>query len=158
MKRLLCTVILATMSAPLWASVGVSINVGQPGFFGQIQLGDYPRPQVLYAQPIVVEQGGYVGEPIYLHVPPGQARRWKDNCHAYGACGRPVYFVQDNWYQNVYAPRYREQHGHDDERGRGDEHDHGRGHDHGDERGGDEHGGGDRHGGEHGGEHGHGHD
>ena len=29
----------------------------------------------------------------------------------YGACGRPVYFVQENWYNDVYVPAYRERHG-----------------------------------------------
>jgi len=25
--------------------VGVSVNVGEPGFYGQINIGDVPRPQ-----------------------------------------------------------------------------------------------------------------
>ena len=29
----------------------------------------------------------------------------------YNACGRPVYFVDDGWYNTVYVPRYRKQHG-----------------------------------------------
>ena len=31
------------------ADAGASVSIGQPGFFGQIDIGDYyPRPQVLY--------------------------------------------------------------------------------------------------------------
>jgi hypothetical protein len=46
--------------------------------------------------------------PIYLRVPPGYARHWSRHCHEYHACGVPVYFVQDRWYNEVYVPRYRE--------------------------------------------------
>lgn len=103
------------------ADVGVSVSIGQPGFYGQIDVGDYyPRPQVLYAQPrvIYVQPAYQYAEPIYLRVPPGHARRWSSYCGRYNACGRPVYFVQDSWYQNVYAPRYQEyrQHGDDGRR------------------------------------------
>ena len=45
--------------------------------------------------------------PIYLRVPPGHQRNWGRYCANYGACGQPVYFVQDNWYRDVYSPYYR---------------------------------------------------
>ncbi len=93
------------------AGVGVSVSVGQPGFYGQLDIGDYyPRPQVLYAEPrvIYVEPVYRYAQPVYLHVPPGHAKRWPNYCGRYNACGRPVYFVQDTWYQNVYVPRYQE--------------------------------------------------
>jgi hypothetical protein len=32
-------------------------------------------------------------------VPPGHAKDWKKHCKHYGACGVPVYFVQDDWVQ-----------------------------------------------------------
>jgi hypothetical protein len=38
------------------------------------------------------------------------AQNWRKHCRKYNACGRPVYFVQDNWYNDVYVPRYRETH------------------------------------------------
>ena len=102
--------------------VAVSITLGQPGFFGQIEIGNVPQPQVIYAQPVVVLQSPtYVSAPpIYLHVPPGHEKHWSRHCAQYNACGRPVYFVRDDWYNNEYVPRYR----HDDEG-----HDHGKGHD-----------------------------
>ena len=53
---------------------------------------------------------GVSGEPLYLRVPPGHSRDWKRYCGRYDACGRPVYFVRNDWYNNVYSPRYREDH------------------------------------------------
>ncbi len=49
-------------------------------------------------------------EPVYLRVPPGHRKNWGKHCRKYGACGQPVLFVQDRWYSDVYAPRYREVH------------------------------------------------
>ncbi|MHB9119182.1 MAG: hypothetical protein ACYC2R_13045 [Burkholderiales bacterium] len=46
-------------------------------------------------------------EPIYLRVPPGHAKHWSKHCREYNACGERVLFVQDNWYEHEYAPRYR---------------------------------------------------
>ena len=114
--------------------VGVSLSIGQPGFYGRLDIGNYPQPQVIYAQPVVIAPvRGVVYQPVYLRVPPGHSRDWRKHCHKYDACGRPVYFVQDRWYSDVYAPRYRERHGGRDERRgerRGDRHsdEHGKGH------------------------------
>ena len=131
-------------TAPAFAAdVGVSISVGQPGFYGNIDIGNYPRPVVVYQQPVVIQPVQVGGPPLYLRVPPGHYKHWNKHCGEYNACGRPVYFVRDSWYNNVYAPQYRERHGneHYDHRdhdrdgwqGRGgdDDHDHGRGDDHG---------------------------
>lgn len=97
------------------ADVGVSVSIGQPGFYGRIDIGDYPYPppRVIYGQPRIVERVYIEREPIYLRVPPGHAKNWPKFCGRYHACGESVYFVQDNWYNNDYAPRYREYH-HDD--------------------------------------------
>lgn len=98
--------------ACLAADVGVSVNIGEPGFYGQINIGNYPQPQVIYQQPVIVERGpDYDDRPIYLRVPPGYERHWGRHCAAYHACGRRVYFVRDDWYNRVYAPHYREEHG-----------------------------------------------
>ncbi len=146
MKRLLLVAALTVAAAPALAQVGVSVNIGEPGFYGQIQLGNsYPPPQVIYQQPVVIEQvPESLGPPVYLRVPPGYARHWDRHCAEYNACGHRVYFVQDSWYNNVYAPRYHEDHygpgpEHRDDHDRGDDHGHGHGHDdHG--RGNDDHG------------------
>jgi uncharacterized protein YcfJ len=111
MKRLLCAIAALAITAPaLAADVGVSVRIGQPGFYGRIDVGSYPAPQLIYAEPLLVQPVpvGVVRQPIYLRVPPGHARNWRKHCYRYSACGQPVYFVQDSWYNDVYVPRYRE--------------------------------------------------
>lgn len=126
---------LAIATQAIAADVGVSVRIGQPGFYGRIDIGDYPVPQIIYTEPIVVRRAVVEYEPIFLHVPPGHAKRWRYYCGRYGACDRPVYFVDDGWYNEVYVPQYRERHGdrdwdrHDD-RARRDDRGHGRKHDH----------------------------
>jgi hypothetical protein len=101
------------------ADVGVSIRVGDPNFYGRIEVGERYQPQVIYTRPILVQQSSYVYPPLYLRVPPGHAKQWNRHCSAYGACGRPVYFVQDNWYRDTYRDRYYRQ---DYDRGHGHGH------------------------------------
>ena len=79
---------LAAFATPALASVDVSINVGQPGFYGQIDLGDAPPPRVIYREPRIVEHVTVEQEPIYLHVRPGESRSWSRYCGEYHACGR----------------------------------------------------------------------
>ncbi|MDP1765749.1 MAG: hypothetical protein Q8K83_02490 [Methylotenera sp.] len=115
MKNFLIAATLATLAfteSAFAADVGVSVSIGQPGFYGRIDIGDYPYPQprVIYRQPRVVERVYVEREPIYMRVPPGHAKNWRKHCHQYNACGERVYFVQDNWYNHDYAPHYREQH------------------------------------------------
>lgn len=153
MKRLLiaASVLLASLCGQAYAAdVGVSVNIGQPGFYGRIDIGDFPRPALLYPQPMMIEQVPYGRPPVYLRVPPGHAKHWKKYCYRYRACGEQVYFVRDDWYQREYVPRYRERHGgdryyegrdrgyegrergHDGyDRDRGGDRDHDRGHGHG---------------------------
>lgn len=114
MKRFLiaAVVTVASITTPaLAADVGVSISIGQPGFYGRIDIGDsYPPPRVIYRQPRVIERVPMDRPPIYLRVPPGHAKHWRKNCHKYNACGERVYFVQDSWYNREYVPRYQQQH------------------------------------------------
>jgi len=56
-------------------------------------------------QRLVAPQPVYIGrpvvrEPVYLWVPPEHRRDWRHHCQRYGACGAPVYFVQDGWYRD----------------------------------------------------------
>lgn len=115
MKRFLiaASVVVATLSIPTHADdVGVSVSIGQPGFYGRIDIGGYPypQPQLIYREPRLIERVYIDREPIYMRVPPGHAKNWRKYCHNYGACGERVYFVQDKWYNQEYAPRYQEQH------------------------------------------------
>lgn len=120
MKNFLFAAALAAAVAPAAATdVGVSVSIGQPGFYGRIDIGDFPPPQVIYAQPVIVQRVPMDRPPIYLHVPPGHAKHWSKHCRKYGACGERVYFVQDDWYNREYVPRYREHRGD----GRGDDRD-----------------------------------
>ena len=113
MKKFLIAALLAgAASGAMAQNVGVDIHLGGPGYYGNIELGNAGPPPVIYRQPLIIERDvRYVGAPMYLRVPPGHAKHWGQHCRAYNACGRPVYFVQDNWYHNTYAPNYRRMHG-----------------------------------------------
>ncbi len=132
-----------------------------PGVYGQVNIGNQGPPPVVYAQPMVIEPQYAPPPPIYLHVPPGHAKDWRNHCHEYNACNRPVYFVRSREYDPEYQRHYQ---AHEreremerqrwDERERGREHGHGHdGDEHGHGHDGDEH----RHGHD-GDDHGHGHE
>jgi len=130
MKRfVLAAALAASLSPALAADVGVSVSIGQPGFYGRIDIGNYPQPALIYPQPVVIAPAPYavVQQPIYLHVPPGHAKDWRKHCGKYNACGQRVYFVQDNWYQNTYVPAYQSRHGGPGKGSKKDK-DHGNGH------------------------------
>ena len=124
MKRFLFAAAMAAATAPAFAAdVGVSISVGEPGFYGQINIGNVPPPVLIYPQPVIIQPVpvGVVRQPIYLHVPPGHEKHWSKHCAQYNACGRRVYFVRDEWYNNEYVPHY--QNAHDNDHGHGHGHD-----------------------------------
>jgi len=129
MRKIYMVLALAAAAAPaLAADVGVSVSVNQPGLYGRIDIGQAPVPPVLvYRQPMIITPGPVVVErpqPIYLHVPPGHARNWRRYCGRYNACGQPVYFVREDWYQRHY--HHHDDHDHDHDRDhRGDDHRHG---------------------------------
>ncbi len=150
MKRFLFAAALAVATVPAFAQVGVSVSIGQPGFYGRLDVGSFPAPQLLYPTPVVIQPVpvGVVRQPIYLNVPPGHAKDWGKHCYKYNACGQPVYFVRNEWYENVYAPGYRERHGgrgYDRDYDRGDRRGYDRGDDQGDRGRGHGHGHGNKH-------------
>jgi hypothetical protein len=104
-----CIAFAALMLAASSTLAQVSVTVGQPGFYGRIDIGSAPPPRLIFPKPVII-QPVQVVQPIYLHVPPGHAQKWSKHCHKYNACSRPVYFVQEDWYKTVYVPHYREQH------------------------------------------------
>jgi hypothetical protein len=114
MKKLIAALALASaaVAGPALAGVGISLDIGAPGFYGQIDIGGF-HPRTLYNQPVLVQRGYYDESPVYLRVPAGQDRNWRYYCGRYNACDRPVYFVRDDWYRNEYAPRYRYEHSRD---------------------------------------------
>jgi hypothetical protein len=60
----------------------------------------------------VVRQPAVRVEPVYLWVPPGHRKHWSKHCAQYGACGAPVYFVQDRWYREHVVGERGKQRGH----------------------------------------------
>jgi hypothetical protein len=117
MKRFLIAVAIAAVTVTtfnttvLAADVGVSINMGQPSFYGRLDPNGYPQPQLIYRQPKAIGRVPMNQAPVYMRVPPNHAKNWHKHCNKYNACDERVLFVQDNWYNRQYAPRYQEQHG-----------------------------------------------
>jgi hypothetical protein len=123
MKQFLKAALLATTLVSVSAfagDVGVAVSVGQPGFYGRIELGDFPQPALIYNRPVVVDRVVSDRQPVYLRVPFQHRKHWNRYCHRYNACGDRVLFVQDNWYNKEYVPRYQQQH-RDHREMRGDE-------------------------------------
>ena len=69
----------------------------RPGVYGRIVPRDgAPPPPVIHPQPVIgsdalVPPGA---TPVFLYVPPGQVRKWKQNCAKWSACEQPVLFVR----------------------------------------------------------------
>jgi hypothetical protein len=90
-------VVASACSHAIAANVAVSITVGEPGFYGRIDIGDIPHPELIYRQPMIIRPViGVVRAPIYLHVPPGHAKDWRKHCGKYNASGERVFFVHDH--------------------------------------------------------------
>jgi len=138
--RLLIGAALLAAGSANATDVGVSVSVGDSGFYGRIDVGNTAPPPVVYQQPVVVQPPPVTvaveRPPIYLRVPPGHAKHWKKHCREYNACGERVYFVQERWYNEVYVPSRRgpehpehgQGHGHDHDQDRDDDQGHGHGH------------------------------
>jgi hypothetical protein len=141
MKQLAALALAISAVTPVFAgpNIGVSIGINQPGVYGRIDIGNYPAPAVVYAQPVVVTAvpAAVYQQPIYLYVPVVYQQNWGRYCGRYNACGQPVYFVQEQWVRERYRQEYEGQRGerrsrHDDDADHYGKHrKHGRGH-HGD--------------------------
>lgn len=93
--------LLASVTAGAHAT-NVSLSVGgevAPGVYGRVDIGNAPPP-VLYAQPMIIARPArpVAVQPVYMHVPPGHAKKWSKHCHKYNACAQPVYFVKSAEY------------------------------------------------------------
>ena len=89
------------------ADVGVSISISDPGVYGRVDIGRFPRPEVYVAQPVIVAPPRVVvarPDPVYLWVPVDHRRNWSRHCGRYGACATPVVFVRDDWYDQRVRP------------------------------------------------------
>ncbi|WP_457355260.1 hypothetical protein [Roseateles sp. P5_D6] len=120
MKKILPLITLLLIAGAAQATdVGVSIQVGQPGFYGRIDIGQTAPPPVVLREPVWVQRRPVHVEPVYMRIPPGHQKHWDKHCAKYNACGMPVYFVREDWYQERYERR-----GDDNDQGKG----HGKGH------------------------------
>lgn len=120
MKNLIRPLLIGVLFAPVIATAEplLSLNLGDSGYFGRVDIGDDLRPRLVYDEPRIIERSSG-GRPLYLHVPPGHAKDWGKHCKHYNACARPVYFVDNNWYEKTYAPAYRSKHGQGKSHGKG---------------------------------------
>ena len=110
MNRFLAVLALAvTSTTALATNVGVSVTIGDPGYRGRIDIVNFPPPQLVFPEPVIIETVpvGVVRQPVYVYVPVTEAKEWRKHCKKYKACGQPVYFVQETWYNEVYVPEYK---------------------------------------------------
>ena len=110
MKSLVLISLALVAAAPAHAgtSVGVSIGIQQPGVYGRIDIGSYPQPELVYAEPMLIAPSRVARyqQPIYLYVPDVYQRDWGRYCGRYSACGQPVYFVQERWVRERYEQEH----------------------------------------------------
>jgi hypothetical protein len=110
MKRLLLTAIIAATPLLGVAQVNFNFSIGDPNYNGQIFIDNGQQPDVLNETPITGYPGPYNPsiQPIYLNVPLYVYEDWSQYCRYYGPrmCYKPVYFVDNDWYQNFYIPWY----------------------------------------------------
>ncbi|NJM33234.1 MAG: hypothetical protein HC848_10805 [Limnobacter sp.] len=102
-----CAFSLPVQAGNLNIEIGVNGEVA-PGVYGSVRVDNRRSPRVVYQQPIVIERvrtRTYI-QPVYLHVPPGHAKRWDRYCGRYQACATPVYFVKSRDYYQYSPPRY----------------------------------------------------
>lgn len=100
----IAALVIASQSAYAGTPV-ISLSVGgeiSPGVYGQVQFGNAPPPAVLNPQPVIIQRqpAAAPAAPLYLHVPPGHAKKWAKHCHKYNACNQSVYFVKSAEYES----------------------------------------------------------
>ncbi len=76
-----------------------NVTAGGPlrhGVYGRIEVKGSTPPPVIYGNPLLVSQPIVPAgaQPVYLYVPPGQVRKWKQHCAKWQACDQPVLFVR----------------------------------------------------------------
>ncbi len=124
----------ALVPAHAATNIGVTIGINATGQYGRISIDNYPQPVLVAPQPIIYAPSPVAihQRPIYLYVPPAHQANWGRNCSRYGACGQPVYFVQESWVRDQYhrehdqrkAPKaYKQKNDEKHDKGRGKGHD-----------------------------------
>ena len=100
----------AVSSASAGVSVGVSIDINQPGVYGRVTLGTGPVPMLVNPEPVIIAPAPVAMQmaPIYLYVPLEHQRHWAKYCARYHACGQRVFFVQEKWVKDRYQQHQRD--------------------------------------------------
>jgi hypothetical protein len=60
MKKLLFIIVISIVAGSAYADVGVSINVGEPGFYGQINIGSAPQPELISPDPVALLENLFI--------------------------------------------------------------------------------------------------
>jgi hypothetical protein len=76
-----------------------NVTTGKPlraGVYGRIVVKGAVPPPVIYPDPVIANEPLVPAnvKPVYLYVPPGLVRKWKQHCARWSACGQPVLFVR----------------------------------------------------------------
>jgi len=117
MHRSFATIAALLLAGTAAHAANVSLSVGgevAPGVYGRVDIGNAPPPLV-YPQPVIITRPAVpvAAAPVYMHVPPGHAKKWSKHCHKYNACGQPVYFVKSAEYESGHQGGKGKKHKHD---------------------------------------------
>ena len=139
MKRLALLILAGAFVSQAHAvtNIGVSIGINAPGQYGRIDINNYPQPTLVHTQPIVYAPSpiSIHQRPIYLYVPQSHQNHWGRYCGGYGACGQPVYFVQETWVHDEYRREHDNRNGRKKFKSKDREHHKKKGRDHGKDKG-----------------------
>jgi hypothetical protein len=108
MRVLSLMMLLVVTATALGAESGATLKPGQPGYYGRIEIGDVPHPDLISFKPLVIRPASGATRPVYMHVPAAQVKDWAKHCGKYQACDQSVFFVKTQWYNTVYVPYHRE--------------------------------------------------
>lgn len=103
MKQIVALLLAAALiPAANAGNVGVTVEYSQPGVYGRVDIGRLPQPTLVMPQPVIIAPRpvAVAPQPVYMWVPPGHRKNWGKHCGRYDACGVPVYFVSDDWYDH----------------------------------------------------------
>lgn len=98
-----CAALALSLTQTGLMAADVNVIVGgeiKPGIYGRVEIGTSPPPPVVYTKPVIIRPIAVAPQPVYMHVPPGHAKKWSKHCHKYNACAQPVYFVRGPEYEH----------------------------------------------------------
>jgi hypothetical protein len=109
MKRFLIAATLAAAALSTPAAAQVSVSIGQPGFYGRIDIGGYPAPALIYPEPMIIRPAPVAVAPLYLRVPPATPRTGDAIATATAPAASGLF---RSGQLVPPRPRYQERHGH----------------------------------------------